>query len=91
MNSNSDAVASDKLLKIVKLGLAVSKCTLNRVMYDILDLEDSNLSRDFPHIAHAFQPNLHNGGKRFFFISYTVLVISIQSICLLMLRYFHIP
>nr|CDS27533.1 zinc finger and btb domain containing protein [Hymenolepis microstoma] len=52
VNSNSDAVASDKLLKIVKLGLAVSKF-----------LEESNLSRDFSHIAHALQPNHHNGSS----------------------------
>ncbi|VUZ52582.1 unnamed protein product [Hymenolepis diminuta] len=52
VNSNSDAVASDKLLKIVKLGLAVSKF-----------LEDSNLSKDFSHLAHAFQPNHHNGAS----------------------------
>ncbi|KAL5960696.1 Zinc finger and BTB domain-containing protein 45 [Taenia solium] len=53
---NCETVASNKLLKLVKLGLAVSKCTFSPFIYRFLDLEDSDLSKDFAHIAHAFQP-----------------------------------
>ncbi|CDI98565.1 transcriptional adapter 2 beta [Echinococcus multilocularis] len=51
---NCETVASNKLLKLVKLGLAVSKY-----------LEDSDLSKDFTHIVHAFQPG-HPNNSSFF-------------------------
>ncbi|VDM31480.1 unnamed protein product [Hydatigera taeniaeformis] len=62
---NCETVASNKLLKLVKLGLAVSKCTFSLFIYQFLDLEDSDLSKDFTHIAHAFQPSHHNNSSFF--------------------------
>uniref|UniRef100_A0A5K3F2T4 C2H2-type domain-containing protein n=2 Tax=Mesocestoides corti TaxID=53468 RepID=A0A5K3F2T4_MESCO len=51
---NCETVASNKLLNLVKLGLAVSKY-----------LEDSELGKDFSQLAHAFHPN-HYGNSSFF-------------------------
>ena len=65
-----ETVASNKLLKLVKLGLAVSKCKACSFIGDSLDLEDSDLSKDFTQIAHAFQPNHNNSCESFKFISH---------------------
>ncbi|EUB59073.1 hypothetical protein EGR_06065 [Echinococcus granulosus] len=62
---NCETVASNKLLKLVKLGLAVSKCILSPLICHFLDLEDSDLSKDFTHIVHAFQPG-HPNNSSFF-------------------------